>query len=105
MTGVPPPDYDRNDDGERVIAPSRRPDGTLRKERRVRFGYVPDDEKEVYVSRGTAVSTRRRVPPLSPPPAAAAAVRNSATACPGPTAAAATQAQQSPNVHVHAFTL
>lgn len=42
--------------GERVIAASRRPDGTVRKERRVRAGYVPQDEQQVYVSRGAAVS-------------------------------------------------
>lgn len=42
--------------GERVIAASRRPDGTVRKERRVRAGYVPQDEQAVYVSRGAAVS-------------------------------------------------
>ena len=60
MTGLPPPDYDLNGDGERVIAASKRPDGTVRKERRVRAGYVPQDEKAVYVSRGTAVSSRLR---------------------------------------------
>lgn len=42
--------------GERIIAASRRPDGTVRKERRVRAGYVPQDEQQVYVSRGAAVS-------------------------------------------------
>lgn len=42
--------------GERIIAASKRPDGTIRKERRVRAGYVPQEEQQVYVSRGTAVS-------------------------------------------------
>eukprot|EP00887_Chlorella_sp_A99_P002172 scaffold21.g2172.t1 len=45
--------YITNEQGERVIAASRRPDGTLRKERRVRAGYVPQDEMPVYQSRGT----------------------------------------------------
>lgn len=56
MNGLPPPDYTLNEAGERVIAGSRRPDGTLRKERRVRAGYVAQDEQAVYVSRGAAVS-------------------------------------------------
>lgn len=56
MSSLPPSDYTVNESGERVIASSRRPDGTLRKERRVRAGYVPQDEQQVYVSRGTAVS-------------------------------------------------
>ena len=40
-----------------MIAASKRPDGTVRKERRVRAGYVPQDEQQVYVSRGAAVSS------------------------------------------------
>ena len=48
-------EYTINEQGERVIAASRRPDGTLRKERRVRAGYVPQDEVAVYQSRGTQV--------------------------------------------------
>lgn len=56
MSGLPPPDYTLNEEGERVVAASRRPDGTVRKERRVRSGYVPQDEQQVYVSRGAAVS-------------------------------------------------
>lgn len=47
--------YSVNDAGERIIAASRRPDGTLRKERRVRAGYVPQDEQPVYQSRGVQV--------------------------------------------------
>ncbi|GFR42371.1 hypothetical protein Agub_g3026 [Astrephomene gubernaculifera] len=39
--------------GERVIAGSVRPDGTVRKERRIRAGYTPQDEQPVYQSRGT----------------------------------------------------
>ncbi|KAL4427641.1 hypothetical protein ABPG75_001730 [Micractinium tetrahymenae] len=58
--GLPPPDYTVNEAGERIIAASRRPDGTVRKERRVRAGYVPQEEQQVYVSRGTAF--RQNVP-------------------------------------------
>ena len=45
-----------NDKGERVIPGSRRPDGTFRKEVRVKAGYVPQDEQPVYQSRGAIVS-------------------------------------------------
>jgi hypothetical protein len=41
--------------GDKVIPGSVRPDGTVRKERRIRSGYVPQDEQPVYQSRGTLV--------------------------------------------------
>ncbi|KAK9826132.1 hypothetical protein WJX81_007353 [Elliptochloris bilobata] len=44
--------YTVNADGERIIAASRRPDGTLRKERRVKPGYIPQDEQPVFQPRG-----------------------------------------------------
>ncbi|KAK7359072.1 hypothetical protein VNO77_01018 [Canavalia gladiata] len=39
-------------EGERIITPTRRPDGTLRKAIRIRAGYVPQDEVAIYQSKG-----------------------------------------------------
>lgn len=39
-------------EGERLLAPTRRPDGTLRKPIRIRAGYVPQDEVAIYQSKG-----------------------------------------------------
>jgi partner of Y14 and mago protein len=47
-----------NERGEKVLTGSRRPDGTVRKERRIRAGYTPQDEQPSYVSAGAMVSTR-----------------------------------------------
>ncbi|KAJ1419944.1 WIBG, Mago-binding [Sesbania bispinosa] len=35
-------------EGERILAPTRRPDGTLRKPIRIRAGYVPQEEVAIY---------------------------------------------------------
>jgi partner of Y14 and mago protein len=43
-------------EGERIIAPTRRPDGTLRKAIRIRAGYVPQEEVAIYQSKGALVS-------------------------------------------------
>lgn len=45
----------REESAERVIPGTRRPDGTVRKEIRVRAGYVPLEEQAVYQSRGAKV--------------------------------------------------
>lgn len=42
-------------EGEKLLAPSRRPDGTLRKPIRIRAGYVPQDEVAKYQSKGALV--------------------------------------------------
>ncbi|CAA0822051.1 partner of Y14-MAGO [Striga hermonthica] len=39
-------------DGERILGPTRRPDGSLRKPIRIRAGYTPQDEVAIYQSRG-----------------------------------------------------
>ncbi|XP_021749256.1 partner of Y14 and mago-like [Chenopodium quinoa] len=39
--------------GERLVGPTRRPDGTLRKPIRIRAGYVPQEEVAIYQSKGS----------------------------------------------------
>ncbi|KAE9602892.1 hypothetical protein Lal_00049997 [Lupinus albus] len=39
-------------EGERIVGPTRRPDGTFRKPIRIRAGYVPQDEVAIYQSKG-----------------------------------------------------
>ncbi|KNA18376.1 hypothetical protein SOVF_071280 [Spinacia oleracea] len=39
--------------GERLVGPTRRPDGTLRKPIRIRAGYTPQEEVAIYQSKGT----------------------------------------------------
>ncbi|KAG8074348.1 hypothetical protein GUJ93_ZPchr0006g43901 [Zizania palustris] len=51
-------------EGERIIAPTRRPDGTLRKAIRIRAGYVPQEEVAIYQSKG---SQMRKSGPDVPP--------------------------------------
>eukprot|EP00873_Tetraselmis_striata_P004573 jgi/Tetstr1/424837/TSEL_015340.t1 len=51
------------EDGTRVIAASKRPDGTVRKERRVRAGYVPQDEQPIYESKGKQMTKGPNHPP------------------------------------------
>lgn len=53
-------------EGERIIAPTRRPDGTLRKAIRIRAGYVPQEEVAIYQSKGAQVSPRPAPPQSSP---------------------------------------
>ncbi|KAJ8768217.1 hypothetical protein K2173_021157 [Erythroxylum novogranatense] len=55
-------------EGERILAPTRRPDGTLRKPIRIRAGYVPQDEVAIYQSKGALLkkgmsSSQEMVPP------------------------------------------
>lgn len=42
-------------EGERILEPTRRPDGTLRKPIRIRAGHVPEDEVVIYQSKGSLV--------------------------------------------------
>uniref|UniRef100_A0A0E0KBJ7 WIBG Mago-binding domain-containing protein n=1 Tax=Oryza punctata TaxID=4537 RepID=A0A0E0KBJ7_ORYPU len=69
-------------EGERIIAPTRRPDGTLRKAIRIRAGYVPQEEVAIYQSKGAQMrKTGPDVPPgydpaLDAKPKTKAAKRN-----------------------------
>mmetsp|Transcript_8834 Transcript_8834/g.16907 ORF Transcript_8834/g.16907 Transcript_8834/m.16907 type:complete len:220 (-) Transcript_8834:17-676(-) len=74
--------YHVQDDGSKVIAPSRRPDGTLRKPIRVRAGYTPLEEN-VYKGpevKQLADSRRDRgcIPGYTPEPPSPGAVRGPA---------------------------
>lgn len=48
-----------NEHGERVVGGTRRADGSIRPERKVRDGYVPPDEQQKYMSRGKKVRRPR----------------------------------------------
>ncbi|KAH6827364.1 partner of Y14-MAGO [Perilla frutescens var. hirtella] len=54
-------------EGERILASTRRPDGTLRKSIRIRAGYNPQDEVAIYQSKGSIwkkeMSAIEEVPP------------------------------------------
>ncbi|XWS62542.1 hypothetical protein CRYUN_Cryun06bG0020400 [Craigia yunnanensis] len=59
-------------EGERILAPTRRPDGTLRKPIRIRAGYVPQEEVAIYQSKGALWKKEMEsqvVPPGYDPPA------------------------------------
>lgn len=43
--------YKTNREGEKFIPASLRADGTVRPERRIREGYVPQEEQHIYKSR------------------------------------------------------
>uniref|UniRef100_A0A1J3EW02 Partner of Y14 and mago n=1 Tax=Noccaea caerulescens TaxID=107243 RepID=A0A1J3EW02_NOCCA len=52
-------------EGERIVEPTRRPDGTLRKPIRIRAGYVPQDEVVKYQSKGSLI--KKQMESLGPP--------------------------------------
>ncbi|GAA5993776.1 hypothetical protein JCM11641_000916 [Rhodosporidiobolus odoratus] len=59
-------------EGDRVVASSRRPDGTYRKEIKIRPGFTPQEDVVLYRSRGAVESEHRKavkgaVPGLTPP--------------------------------------
>ncbi|KAJ4879168.1 partner of Y14-MAGO [Raphanus sativus] len=52
-------------EGERILEPTRRPDGTLRKPIRIRAGHVPEDEVVIYQSKGSLM--KKEMASLGPP--------------------------------------
>ncbi|KMZ57596.1 Partner of Y14 and mago [Zostera marina] len=54
-------------EGERILAPTRRPDGTLRKPIRIRAGYVPQDEVAIYQSKGSRLKKSAEIELAVPP--------------------------------------
>ncbi|XP_071736886.1 partner of Y14 and mago-like isoform X2 [Rutidosis leptorrhynchoides] len=54
-------------EGERLLGPTRRPDGTLRKPIRIRAGYTPQDEVAIYKSKGALLKKEMESVETVPP--------------------------------------
>lgn len=51
MARETPLKYSHNSDGDKIIPSSIRSDGSIRPERRIREGYIPQDEQPTYKSK------------------------------------------------------
>mmetsp|Transcript_19391 Transcript_19391/g.18736 ORF Transcript_19391/g.18736 Transcript_19391/m.18736 type:complete len:183 (-) Transcript_19391:337-885(-) len=66
----------QNENGEWVIPGTRRPDGTFRKERVVKDGYVPQEETKIFETKGNS-SKPVGIPGLAPQVAAVKEIKPS----------------------------
>merc|ERR1712004_907886 len=58
--------YRDPDTGHLMMPGTKRPDGTFRKPRRIKEGYVPQDEVPLYESKGKQLAKARETGPAIP---------------------------------------